>query len=154
MAARLTSMSDATLKDRMRAELNDARKQRDKLRTNVFSMTLSELRNREIELGREAVDADVLDVVQRAIKRRREAAEQMKQGGRADRAEQEEQEAGVLSGYLPPALDEAAVRELIRRAIAGGAGNIGAVMSAIMPEIKGSFDGREANRIAREELGA
>jgi uncharacterized protein YqeY len=154
MASGLTAMGNGTLKERLRGELNEARKQRDKLRTSVLSMTLSELRNREIELGREAADTDVLDVVQRAIKRRREAADQMRQGGRADRAELEEQEAGVLGGYLPPALDEAAVRSLIQRAIAGGANNIGAVMSAIMPDIKGSFDGREANRIAREELGA
>lgn len=138
----------------MRLALNDARKQRDKLRTAVFSMTISELRNREIELGRDAQDADVVDVVQRAIKRRREAADQMRQGGRDDRATQEELEAGVLSAYLPPALDEAAVRALIRDAVKSGANNIGAVMSAIMPAIRGSFDGREANRIAREELGA
>lgn len=147
-------MSDLSLKERMRLDLNDARKQRDKLRTAVLSMTISELRNREIELGRAAQDADVVDVVQRAIKRRREAADQMRQGGRDDRAAQEETEAGVLSAYLPPALDETAVRALIRDAIKSGANNIGAVMSAIMPAIKGSFDGREANRIAREELGA
>lgn len=147
-------MSDTSLKERMRLELNDARKQRDKLRTAVLSMTISELRNREIELGRDAQDADVVDVVQRAIKRRREAADQMRQGGRDDRAAQEEMEAGVLGAYLPPALDETAVRALIRDAIESGANNIGAVMGAIMPAIKGSFDGREANRIAREELGA
>jgi uncharacterized protein YqeY len=146
-------MSGGSLKERMRGELNAARKQRDKLRTSVLSMTLSELHNREIELGREAADTDAVEIVQRAIKRRREAADQMRQGGRVDRAEQEEQEAGVLTGYLPPALDEAAVRSLIRQAIASGANNIGAVMSAIMPDIKGSFDGRDANRIAREELG-
>jgi uncharacterized protein YqeY len=146
-------MSGGSLKERMRGELNAARKQRDKLRTSVLSMTLSELHNREIELGREAADTDAVEIVQRAIKRRREAADQMRQGGRVDRAEQEEQEAGVLTGYLPPALDEAAVRSLIRQAIGSGANNIGAVMSAIMPDIKGSFDGRDANRIAREELG-
>jgi uncharacterized protein YqeY len=102
-------MSGGSLKERMRGELNAARKQRDKLRTSVLSMTLSELHNREIELGREAADTDAVEIVQRAIKRRREAADQMRQGGRVDRAEQEEQEAGVLTGYLPPALDEAAV---------------------------------------------
>lgn len=145
-------MSSA-LKERLRGDLNAARRERDKHRTLLLTTTLSELRNREIELGREATDADVVEVVGRAIKRRKEAAEQIRAGGRLDLAEKEEQEASLLSGYLPPPLDEASVRAMIREAIAGGANNVGAVMSAIMPRVKGSFDGREANRIAREELG-
>ncbi len=143
----------SSLKERLRADLNAARKERDKLRTQLFTMTLSEVRNREIEVGHEAADAEVIEVVGRAIKRRREAAEQMRAGKREDLAEKEDSEARILSGYLPAQLDEAQVRTFVRDAIAGGAANIGAVMSAIMPRIKGSFDGREANRIAREELG-
>ena len=141
------------LKERLRADLNTARRTRDKLRTSVLTMTLSELRNREIELGREAVDADVIEVVNRALKRRREAAEQMTQGGRPELAGKEEQEAQILTAYMPAALGETDVRALVRDAIAAGAGNVGAVMSAIMPRIKGRFDGKEANRIAREALG-
>jgi uncharacterized protein YqeY len=143
----------STLKDRLRADLNTVRRERDKLRTLLLTTTLSEVRNREIELGREAEDADVIEVVGRAIKRRREAAEQIRAGGRADLADKEEQEAQLLAVYLPPPLDEAKVRELVREAIAAGANNMGAVMGRIMPHIKGSFDGREANRIVREELG-
>ncbi len=142
-----------SLKDRLRADLNDARRARDKQRTLVLSMTLAEVRNREIELGHEAADADMIEVVQRAVRKRREAAEQIRAAGRSDIADREEQEAGMLAVYLPPALDEAQVRAFIREAIATGADSIGAVMGAIMPKIKGSFDGREANRIAREELG-
>lgn len=145
-------MSDA-LKDRLRADLNAARRERDKLRTAVLTMTLAELRNREIELGRDAADADVVEVVNRALKRRREAADQMVQGGRPELAEKEEQEANILSAYMPAALGEDEVRALIRAAIDGGADNVGAVMGAIMPKIKGRFDGKEANRIARESLG-
>jgi uncharacterized protein YqeY len=145
-------MSSA-LKERLRNDLNAARRERDKHRTLLLTTTISELRNREIELGREATDADVIEVVGRAIKRRKEAAEQIRAGGRIDLADKEEQEASLLSVYLPPPLDEASVRALVRDAIAAGANNVGAVMSAIMPRIKGSFDGREANRIVREELG-
>jgi hypothetical protein len=145
-------MSD-TLKERLRADLNAARRERDKLRTTVLSSTISEVRNREIELGRDAVDADVVEVISRAIKRRREAAEQMSAGGRPELAEKEELEAKILGGYMPSALGEADVRMFVQEAIAGGAANVGAVMSAIMPKIKGRFDGKEANRIAREALG-
>jgi uncharacterized protein YqeY len=145
-------MTDS-LKERIRADMTTARKERDRFRTTLLASTLSEIRNREIEVGREAEDADVIAVIGRAIKQRRESSTQMRDGGRAELADKEDREAGVLGGYLPPQLGEDDVRALVREAVAGGADNIGTVMSAIMPRIKGSFDGREANRIAREELG-
>jgi hypothetical protein len=146
-------MMAEALKARLRSDLNDARRARDKLRTVLLTTTLSEVKNREIELGRDAADADVVEVVGRAIKRRKEASEQIRAAGRADLADKEDQEAMLLSEYLPPSLPEAEVRGYVREAIAGGATNVGAVMGAIMPRIKGRFDGKEANRIAREELG-
>jgi uncharacterized protein len=142
------------LKLRIRDDLNTARKARDKLATLVRTTLLADIKYREIELGREATDADVIEVVNRAIKRRREAAEQMRAGQRVELAEKEEAEAAQLSAYLPKQLEEAEVRAFVREAIAGGAGNMGAVMGRIMPRIKGAFDGKEANRIVREELEA
>jgi len=140
------------LSERLRADLNAARRARDKLRTLVLSTTLSELKNREIELGHAAADSDVIDVLTRAVKRRREAAEQFGAGGREELAAREEQEAVMLGAYLPQPLTEAEVRAAVQAAVSGGAGNVGAVMSQLMPLIKGRFDGREANRIVREEL--
>jgi uncharacterized protein len=141
------------LKTRLRDDLNSARRERDKLRTQLLTMTLSELKNREIELGREAVDADVLDVITKAVKRRKEAAEQIRAAGRTEMAEKEEQEATILGVYLPQRLSEEEVRAIAREAIEAGANSVGALMSALMPRLKGRFDGKEANRIAREELG-
>ena len=141
------------LKNRLREDLNRARRERDKLLTMLLSTTLSELKNREIELGREAADDDVLDTITRAVKRRKEAAEQMRGGNRVDLAEKEEHEAVVLGAYLPQPLSESEVRALVRAAVAGGAGSVGAVMALVMPRLKGRFDGKEANRIVREELG-
>lgn len=141
------------LTERLRADLNSARRERDKLRTAVLTMTLSEIKNRQIELGREPTDEDATDVVGRAIKKRREAAEQIRAVGRTDLADKEEQEAALLLAYMPAQLSEAEVRQLVKDSIAGGAGNIGAVMGAIMPRVKGRFDGKETNRIVREELG-
>ena len=142
------------LKDTIRDELNAARKERDKLRTVLYTSTLSEIKYKEVELGREANDADVIDVINKALKRRKEAAEQMRAGNRIDLAEKEEQEAALLSKYLPAQLSEADVRGFVREAIASGADNMGAVMGKIMPKIKGAFDGKEANRIVKEELEA
>jgi uncharacterized protein YqeY len=132
--------------------MNAARRDRDKARTMLLNMTLSEMKNKEIDLKRDLTDPEVVDVVQKAIKRRREAAEQMRSGARIELAEKEEQEAELLAAYLPPQMTEADVRALIREAIAGGANTMGAVMGKISPTIKGVFDGKEANRLVKEEL--
>lgn len=142
-----------TLKERLRSDLNEARKAKDRLRTSVLTMTLSEVRNREIEIGRELDDPDVVDVLSKALKKRREAADQMRSAGREELAAKEEREAEVLDAYTPDAMEEDEVRGIVREAIAAGADNMGAVMGAIMPRIKGRFDGKEANRVVREELG-
>ena len=141
-----------TLKDTIRADLNAARRERDRLRTTVLTTLLSEIRNQEIEVAHELADGEVHGVVTTAIKRRREAAEQMRGGGREELAAKEEQEAALLQAYLPPQLTEDEVRAMVREAIAGGARDIGGVMKAVSPRTKGQFDGRELNRITREEL--
>jgi uncharacterized protein YqeY len=140
------------LKTRLRSDLTEARKARDKVRTLVLSTTLSELRNREIELGRDATDEDVQQVVSRAIKQRKDAAEQMLQGGRSDLAEKEEGEAKELLRYLPEQLTPDEVRAMIREIVEGGTSVMGAVMGQLMPRIRGRFDGKQANALVREVL--
>lgn len=145
-------MPDTTLKERVRQDLNAARRERDKLRTTVLTGLLSDVRNREIELGRELGDDEVQAVATSAIKRRREAAEQMRGGGREELAAKEEAEAVLLQGYLPAQMTEEEVRAIVREAVAGGAADLGAAMKAVMPRVKGRFEGRELNRVVREEL--
>lgn len=140
------------LKDEIFEDLNDARRAGDRFSRSVLSMVLSDIRNHEIEIGHEADDAEVRRVLTRAVKQREEAAEKMREGGREELAEKEEREAELLSEYLPPPLDEDEVREMVREEIASGADSIGPVMGALMPRIRGRFDGKEANRIVREEL--
>lgn len=141
-----------SMKERLRGDLNGARRERDKQRTMVLSTILSDVRNREIEIGHDATDVEVTEVLTRAIKRRKEASEQMRAGHRPELADQEDSEARLLTGYLPEPLSEAEVRALVREAVVGGAQNVGAVMGKIMPRIKGVFDGKDATRIVREEL--
>lgn len=142
-----------SLKERLRTDLNDARRARDKVRTLVLSTTLAELRNREIEAGGALDDDGARMVVARAIKQRQDAAAQMEEGGRADLAAREREQEGVLRDYLPPELGADEVRAIVRELINGGAGHIGAVMGGLMPRIRGRFDGRAASAIVREELG-
>ena len=145
-------MPDSSLMEQLRADLTTARKDRDKLRTTTLSTFLSEVKNREIDQGRPAADDDVRGLLTTAIKRRREASEQMRAGSRVELAEKEEQEAALLQAYLPPALGQDEVRALIRDAVAGGASDVGGVMKAVMPRTKGRFDGKELNRLVREAL--
>jgi len=141
-----------SLRKQLRDALNQARKDRDKLRTLVLSTVLSEIRNEEIQTRGDAGDELVTTVLTRAVKQRREAAEQMRSGGRAELAEREEEEVRILGEFLPPPLEEDDVRAMIREIVAEGADQMGAVMGRLMPRIKGRFDGKEANRLVREEL--
>ena len=138
------------LKSRLRSDLVVVRKARNRLGTVVLTTLLSEVRN--IEVGEELDDEGVQTVVAKAIKQRRDAAEQMLEAGRPELAEKESEEASILQVYLPPALSESEVHAIVREAIDAGATEIGAVMGRIMPRIRGRFDGKEANRIVREEL--
>ncbi|MDH5759359.1 MAG: GatB/YqeY domain-containing protein [Gemmatimonadota bacterium] len=142
------------IKTRIQGDLNQARKDRDKFRTLVLSTLLSEIKNREIDGGSPVDDEAVLQVVSRAIKQRRDAADQMRSGGREELAVNEEAQAEVLKTYLPEQLSEDEVRALVRDAIAGGADQMGPLMGVIMPKVRGRFDGKEVNRIVREEMGA
>lgn len=142
-----------SLKLRIQADLNAARKSRDKLRTRVLSTVLSEIKNKEIDTREELDESAEGSVLTRAIKQRRDASEQMRGAGRTELADGEDAEAAILVGYLPPQLGEGEVRALIREAVASGAENMGAVMGSVMPQLRGRFDGKEANRLVREELG-
>ena len=140
-------------RDALRSDLADARRARDKVRTLVLTTTLADVRNREIELRRTLDDEGVRAVLAKAIKQRRDAAKIMAEGGRQDLADRELEQASVLAGYLPRELSADEVREMVRDIVAAGAPHMGAVMGALMPRIRGRFDGRAASEIAREELG-
>jgi len=140
------------LKSRLKADLITARKGRDKLRTLVISTMLSDVRNMEIDQRVDVDDDGVIQVLSRGIKQRKDASEQMRAAGRDELADVEDEQAAVLKGYLPEGLSEDEVRAIVRQAIADGVDEMGPLMGRVMPQIKGRFDGNDANRIVREEL--
>ena len=142
------------LKDRIQSDVNAARKARDKARVLVLSTLLSEIKNKEIDGGGAVDDEGVIQVISKAIKQRNDAATQMRDAGRGELADQEEAQAEILQGYLPEQLSEEEVRAIIREAIASGADQMGSLMGKVMPQLRGRFDGKEANRIVREELAS
>jgi uncharacterized protein YqeY len=140
--------------DALRAAMNAARKAQDKDRTLVLGTILANLKNREIDLRRPATDEEVVEVLGKGIKIRREAIEQYKAGGRTDLAEAEQAQIAVLEEFLPPAVDPEEIRAAVREVIAGGAKDLGKVMGQIVPRYKGRADGKLINQIVREELQA
>lgn len=138
---------------RLQGDLNASRKAQDKSATLLLGTVLSEVKNRRIELRRDPADADVVDVMRKAIKKRRESVEIYDKAGRGDLADKERAEAAALEKYLPPAVSDDEIRTAVRNAIEGGAVNIGAVMGKVLPQFKGRAEGGTINAIAREELG-
>ena len=138
----------------LRAALNAARKAQAKERTLVLGTILANLKNREIELRRPTTDEEVADVLRKGIKIRREAIEQYSAGGRQELVDAEAAQIKVLEEFLPPAVDPEEIRAAVRSAIAGGAKDIGKVMSQVLPKYKGRADGKVINQIVREELQA
>lgn len=134
--------------------MNAARRAQDKDRTLVLGTILANLKNREIELRRPTTDDDVVDVLRKGIKTRRESVEQYTAAKRTDLAETERSQIKVLEEFLPPEIDPEEIRSAVRAAIAAGATDIGKVMGQVMPKFKGRADGKVINQIVREELQA
>ena len=142
----------APLLSRLQADQATARKAQEKDRVMLLGVTISEARNREIELRRALTDDDVVDVIRKGIKKRRESVELYTKAARTDLADKEQAEAALLEMYLPAQVDPEELRAAVRAAIASGATNIGAVMARVMPQFKGRAEGGTINAIAREEL--
>ena len=145
-------MSVSDLATRLQGDLNAARKAGDKAGTLLLGTILADVKNRRIELRRDLTDDDVIEVLRRGIKKRRESVELYDKAGRQDLADRERAEIATLERYLPAGVSDEEIRSAVRVAIAGGAANIGAVMGKVMPQFKGRAEGGTINRIAREEL--
>jgi uncharacterized protein YqeY len=143
----------ASMRDRLRGDMNESRKAQQKALTLVLGSVLSDIENASIALKREVTDDDIVDVIRKGIKRRRESVDAFDKAGRVELAAQERAEAEALEKYLPAQASDDDLRAAIRAAIAGGATNIGAVMGKVTPQFKGKAEGGTINRIAREELG-
>ena len=138
----------AELKDRLRADLTESIRARNELRTATIRMVLTAVTNAEVAgtEARELSDDDVLAVLTKEAKKRREAADAYRDAGRADRAEREVAEAGVIADYLPTPLTDDELTELVDAAVAEvGATSMrdmGAVMKRLTPQVAGRAEGR------------
>ena len=142
--------------ERLDLDLKAAMKAKDELRLSVLRMAKSDLRYKQIELGHELSDDEVVSVFSTAAKKRREAASEYDRGGRQDLADNERAELKIISEYLPEQLSPDELNALIDKAIAlSGATTIkdmGAIMKVLMPEVRGRADGKAVNTAVKARL--
>lgn len=147
-----------TLKDRLRADLTTAMKARDETRTRTLRMALTSISNEETSgtAVHDLTDDEVLKILSREAKRRREAAAAFAEAGRDGQAAAERAEEDVLASYLPAQLGDDELAAIIAAAIAetgaAGPGGIGQVMKAVTPKIAGRADGRRVAALVRKTL--
>ena len=142
--------------EELETEVKEAMLARDNDRRDALRLILSSLRSAEKDLQRPLSDGEELQVLQRERKKRIEAAEAFREGGREDRAEKEEAELAVLEEFMPAPLSEDELEQIVDDAIAeNGATSIrdlGRVMADVMPQIAGRADGSQVSQIVREKL--
>jgi uncharacterized protein len=136
----------------LESDMTAARKAQERPRLTLLGSIITDVRNREIEVRRELTDDEVIEVLRRGIKRRRESIEMYDKGGRPELAAVERGEVELLNAYLPAGVSEDDLRKAVVAAIDGGASNVGAVMGKVMGQFKGRAEGGVINTIVREEL--
>jgi len=145
-----------TLVEKINSDLISAMKNRDEVRLKVLRMLKSELKYKAIDTGQDLSDEEAIAVLSSAAKKRKEANDEFRRGGRDDLAEQEMAESEIITEYLPEQLSEDELKKLVEKAVAETGAetmkDLGAVMKALMPQIRGRADGKSVNIAVRSIL--
>ncbi|HHV65491.1 MAG TPA: GatB/YqeY domain-containing protein [Peptococcaceae bacterium] len=149
-----------SLKERLVEDMKAAQKAKEegKVRLSVIRMVRAAIKNTEIEKKTELDDAQIIEVIAREVKMRRDAIAEFSKAKRPDKVQEAEEEIAILMEYLPQQLTEGEIRQLAKEIIAEtgaqGPKDLGKVMAAITPKTKGRADGKVVNQIVRELLGS
>ena len=150
----------AELKERLRADLNDAMRVRDQVRMRTLRMALTSITNEEVAgtSARDLSDEEIVKVLTREARKRREAAEAFSAAGRTEQAAAERAEGEVLAGYLPAQLSDDELAALVSEAItetgASGMQGMGQVMKTLTPKVAGRADGARVAAEVRRRLSS
>jgi len=146
-----------SIKKQLRDALTEALKSGEAQRKTTVRMALASIKNAEVEAREDLAEDLVLNLVQKEVKARQETIEAAKQANRPDLIEKAEQEIKILSEFLPQQLSAEELKALVQEAIqesgASSMSEIGKVMGALMPKIRGRADGKQANQFVQELLG-
>ena len=149
----------SSLLEKIKSDLTAAQKERDELLVSTLRYFLSAVKDREIELrpqGREIDDVEVVSLIEKQIKQRKESIAEFEKAQRQDLVEKETKEMGILSAYMPAQMSEEEVQKLVDEAVSqSGAttqSDMGKVMALLMPQTKGKADGAMVSRMVKEKL--
>lgn len=146
-----------SLSDRLNEDMKQAMKSQDKFKLSVIRMVRSTIKNSEIDLKRSLDDNEVLDVLTREIKQRKDSLQEFAKAGRDDLADSLKAELVILAEYMPQQLSEEEVKAIVQQTIqqigASSKADMGKVMTALMPQVKGRADGKLINQLVQQLLG-
>lgn len=145
-----------SLKERLFTELKDSMRNKDQLRKNVITMIRADIKQIEVDKRIEPTEEDIIEIISRHAKQRRDSIKEFEKGGRDDLVEQAKQEISVLMEYLPKQLSKEEIEIIVKEVIADiGASSMkdmGKTMAAVMPKLKGKADGNIINQIVKTNL--
>ncbi len=145
-----------SLKERLKLELKNALKSKDKVKLGTIRAILNAVKNQEINIKKELDDLEIEKIISTLVKQHKDSIEQFKKGGREDLVEKEQQELDILIEFLPEQLSEKDIEEIVKQTITE-LGNVspkdlGKVMKAVMPKIQNKAEGKLVNQIVRKLL--
>ena len=147
-----------TLKERLMADFKDAMKNKDEVRKNTINLARAAIKQYEVDKREELDEQGVIEILAKQVKMRRDALDDFKAAGRTDILDEYSREIDVLSEYLPEQLSEEEIQKIVEEAaaqlgITGDKKNIGKMMGAVMPKVKGIADGKAARQVIERFLG-
>jgi len=147
-----------TLKERVQDDMKAAMRAKDAARLSAIRLLLAALKQKEVDERLQLADADVLAIIEKMVKQRRESIAQFEKAARQDLADQEKFEIGVLTAYLPQQMGEAEVAQAIAAAVseagASGVKDMGKVMALLKPRLAGRADMGKVSGLVKAKLGA
>lgn len=145
-----------SLSERLNDDMKQAMKNQDKFKLSVIRMVRSAVKNVEIDERKTLDDNEVLDILNRELKQRRDSLQEFEKAGRTDLAESVKAEIDILQDYLPQQLTEEEIKEIVQQTIqetgASSKADMGKLMGALMPKVKGRADGKVVNQTVQQLL--
>lgn len=145
-----------SLSERLNEDMKQAMKSQDKFKLSVIRMVKASIKNLEIDQHKTLDDNEVLDVISREIKQRKDSLQEFKQAGRDDLVQKLEAEIAILMEYMPQQLSEEEIKVIVQQTIqevgATSKADMGKVMGALMPKVKGRADGKLVNQLVQQSL--
>ncbi len=145
-----------SLLSKIQNDLKDAQLSRDEIKVSTLRLLLSEIKNAEIAKGNSLSDQDIISIVSKELKKRKEAATSFASGGRTESAQKEESEATILEGYLPEQLSDEELTKIVESSIteagATSIADMGKVMGIVIGKVAGKADGGKISALVKEKL--